>query len=145
MKTEVSMNVNRPPEVVWPIMVDVERWPEWTSSMIEVRRLNDGPFGVKSKVRIRQPKLKTMIWEVSEFQAGRSFSWEVRSVGVHVVARHEIKPSAGGSTVVLTIDQTGWLAPLVQLLLGGITERYMRMEAEGLKRRSEQDVPTTGG
>jgi hypothetical protein len=42
-----------------------------------------------------------------------------------------------GRQIRLTVDQRGVLAPLVHLLTGRRTRRYMEQEAEGLKRRSE--------
>ena len=72
MEVEVSVEIDRPANLVWPVLVDVERWPEWTASMISVQRLDSAPFGIGSRVRIRQPKLKTMVWRVSEYEQGRS-------------------------------------------------------------------------
>ncbi|WP_202513189.1 hypothetical protein [Streptomyces sp. SID3343] len=41
-------------------------------------------------------------------------------------------------TFTLTLQQSGLLAPVVGMLAGGLTRRYLRMEAEGLKQRSER-------
>ena len=137
MKIQVSIKVDRPPEMVWPVLVDVERWSDWTPSIIEVRRMDRSPLDVGSIVRIRQPRLKTMDWRVTEFQKGRYFVWETRSPGVLTVASHAIREQDGGSIVDLTIDMTGWLSSLAGFLFGKLTRRYMELEARGLKRRSE--------
>ena len=137
MKIEVSVEILRPPDVVWPIIVDVERWPDWTASITKLERLDRSAFGIGSSVRIRQPKLKTMVWRVSEFQQGRLFTWETRSAGLSTVARHAIRPSEHGCSVTLTIDQRGWLASLLKPLFMGLTQRYVEMEAQGLKKRCE--------
>ena len=137
VQIEVQVEIHRAPDVVWPVLVDVERWPEWTPSVTAVERLDQSAFGIGSRVRIRQPKLKTMVWRVSEFSQGRLFTWDTRNVGSSTVGSHEIKPTPRGSLVTLTIRQTGVLAPLVNLLLGNLTRRYMRMEAQGLKSRCE--------
>src|SRR5262249_34569828 len=40
-------------------------------------------------------------------------------------------------------DQHGWLAPVLGPLLSRLTDRYLAMEAAGLKRRSEARRPKT--
>src|SRR5436190_15086285 len=109
MKTEVSIEISKPPDAVWPILVDVERWPDWTPSMTKLERLAPAPFGVGSRVRIQQPKLKSLVWRVSEFEPSRSFTWKAQTIGISAVGRHTIRPSAGGCNVVLAIDQSGVL------------------------------------
>jgi hypothetical protein len=37
----------------------------------------------------------------------------------------------------LSLELTGPIAPLVSLLFGGLMERYITTEAQGLKKRSE--------
>ena len=124
-------------------MVDVERWPEWTSSVTAVERLETGPFGLGSQARIRQPKLKTMTWRVTEFEQGRFFTWETQSPGVYVIGRHEIRPTDRGSIVTLTVIQTGWLASLLGPFFSTLAKRYVEIEAQGLKKRCEEMAAAT--
>jgi len=137
MKIEVSIEILKPAQSVWSVLVDVERWPEWSESITKIERLDQAAFGPGSSVRIRQPKLKTLVWRVSEFRQGRLFTWETHSVGVSTIARHTIRPSERGCVVTHTIEQKGWLAWLLRPFLLGLTQRYVRMEAQGLKRRCE--------
>jgi RimJ/RimL family protein N-acetyltransferase len=59
----------------------------------------------------------------------------MRSPGVRVVADHVIRPE-GSAAVELRVG-AGLLGGLAARLYGGITERYMQMEADGLRSRSE--------
>jgi hypothetical protein len=53
-------------------------------------------------------------------------------------ADHWIEPDGPGrSTVRLVFEQSGPLAPVLGMLAGRLTRRYVAMEAEGLRRRSE--------
>jgi hypothetical protein len=132
-----QIDINASPERVWAVMSDVERWHEWTESISSIRRLDDRPFGTGSRVVIRQPRLPTNYYTVTEFEPPRSFTWVSRSPGVLATARHVIEPIETGSRVTLSVHFGGLLGWFVARLVAGLTERYIRMEAEGLKRRSE--------
>jgi hypothetical protein len=56
---------------------------------------------------------------------------------VTTVGTHVLTPRQSGVSVLLGIDQSGPLAPLMGLLVGGRTRRYVRTEAESLRRRCE--------
>jgi uncharacterized protein YndB with AHSA1/START domain len=136
--TEVSIHIEASPEVIWRVLVDVEHWPEWTASVTSVELLDGGELSVGSTVRIKQPKMPSMVWRVTELDPLRSFTWTATSGGVAVDANHVITQSAGGGADVrLTTAERGLLAPLVRFLAGRRGKRYMEMEAQGLKRRSE--------
>jgi uncharacterized membrane protein len=132
-----SVDIEAPPDRVWQVLRDVERWPEWTSSVTSVKPVDPGPFDVGTRVVIRQPKLRPARWRVTELHEGAGFTWVNHSPGVHVVARHQIEPTASGSRVRLSLQFTGPLAPLITRLTRGLNERYLALEARGLKARSE--------
>ncbi len=139
MRYELSVDVNAKPDAVWAVLADVERWPEWTPSVRRVRRLEEGPLGGGSTARVKQPKLPAARWRVTGYVAGREFTWVSQSPGVTTVAEHLIAPGdGGGSRVTLVLTQTGRLARLAGLLGGRLIRRYVGLEADGLKRRSEQ-------
>jgi uncharacterized membrane protein len=138
MIIEERIEVAAPPERAWAVMSDVERWPEWTSTVTSVERLDDGAFGVGSRARIRQPKLPTAVWTVTALEPGRYFEWRNSSPGLTSVGGHRVTPAAGGATrVTLTLTWSGWLTPIIGFFYGKLSRRYVRTEAEGLKRRSE--------
>lgn len=133
----ITVDIAAPPERVWQVMTDVERWPEWTESVQKVKRLDNGPFQVGSRARIKQPKFLPAVWEVTELDAQRGFTWISRSPGVVASAKHRIERTARGSKVNLSVAYGGMLGGVVAKLLGGITDRYLMFEAAGLKQRSE--------
>jgi uncharacterized membrane protein len=138
VRYEVSAEIDAPPELVWSVLTDVARMPEWNSSMTLVERLDQGPFAVGSSVRIKQPRLPTAVWRVVELTPQRSFSWKTTASGVTTDAGHVLATAlSGGTDVTLTLGLNGLLAPLVGLLTSALARRYVDMELEGLKARSE--------
>ena len=137
MDFETTVAIEAPPEKVWAVLQDVERWPEWTKSMRRVERLDGGDFGMGSKVRIKQPGFLPVVWEVTRFAPGTSFGWSTKSPGAYVVADHHVTPTASGSTVKLTVSMSGPVGVLTGRLTRRRSQRYIEMEAEGLKREVE--------
>ncbi|MEV4455032.1 SRPBCC family protein [Microbispora sp. NPDC049633] len=137
MRFETGVDIDASAEQVWRVMADVVRWPEFTPTMTTVEHLGDGPLRLGGRLRIKQPGLPPMVWQVTEFTEGRSFAWQAAGGGVTTLGTHVLTPRDGGVSVVLGIVQSGPLAPLMGLLVGGRTRRYVRTEAEGLKRRCE--------
>jgi uncharacterized membrane protein len=133
-----SARIDAPLDRVWQTLIDVERWPEWTASMRRVERLDAGPLSVGSRVRIKQPRLPAVVWQVTSLDPRQSFGWTARSIGITSVADHQLSTSTDGAvTVTLVLRQTGPLGWLVGTLAGRMTRRYLNLEAQGLKSRSE--------
>ena len=141
MRVDVTVDIGAPPEVVWAVLSDVESWPAWTASITSIRPLSPDRLQVGSRVRIEQPRLPATVWTVSDLVEGERFTWTSSSPGVHTCASPCVVGTAAGSRVTLCIDQVGVLGRLVGRLYGGLTRRYVEMEAAGLKQRSESSAP----
>lgn len=135
---ESVVDIEAGASAVWAVLADVERWPDWTASMTSVTLLDEEPVAAGSRARVVQPKLRPSVWTVTEFEPGRVFAWASTNAGVTTVGGHYLARSAnGGTTVRLTFTMSGLLAPIVGALMGGTVRRYVQLEADGLKRRSE--------
>lgn len=131
------VDVAAPVERAWDVLADLPSWPEWTASMTRLTPLDAAPLGVGSRIRVEQPKLRPIVLEIASWEPGRGFAWFGRQPGVTVFADHRLTPTPGGCRLTLSLRYRGLLAPVVGLLARRLTERYMAMEAEGLKRRCE--------
>ncbi len=145
----ITVDIQAPPERVWAVMSDVERWPEWTPTVTSMKLRDPGPLAPGSRVLICQPKFPPAEWRLTELDEGRSFTWVNRGPGVLVTARHGVVPgsSTGGdrdkSQATLSLEFAGILGPLVARLTRNLNERYLALEAKGLKQRSESDLAAT--
>ena len=138
VEQRISIDVAASPARVWEVLVDVERWPEWTDSVTSVRTLSPGPLAVGSRVEISQPKIPTGTYTVTSLEPGGSFTWEQRQPGSTVSAHHECTPLPdGGTRVELRVVMSGAVGAVVGRLYRKLTERYLAMEAAGLKARAE--------
>src|ERR1700730_3892826 len=133
----IVVDVKAPPDRVFAVLCDIERWPEWTPTMTSVRRMDDGSFAVGSRARVRQPKLLPAVWQVTELEEKRSFTWVTRSPGIQIKARHVAEAAGAASRVTLSLEFSGLLGPLVARLYRNLNQRYLATEAKGLKERSE--------
>lgn len=138
MHADDTVDIHAPADAVWAVYADVGNWPTWTASVRSVELADGTGLAQGAAARIDQPRLPRVTWTVTELTPGRSWAWEARSPGARTVARHVVTPTGDGATRVDTsIDQNGPIGGLVGRLYAGLTRRYLRMEAEGLKARCE--------
>ena len=137
MKYEHSIDIDASAATVWAILADVPGWPSWTASVSTAEWVGESGLAVGHAARLKQPKLRGTTWTITAVDEERSFTWEAKSPGFVVTAGHVISPRMAGVTVTLSTDVSGALAPLIGALTGKIGKRYVAMEADGLKRRSE--------
>jgi len=141
-KFDIAVDINAPPDRVWEVMTDIDRWHEWTDSVSSIKRLNNGPFAEGTLVLIKQPKFPPALWKITEIVPEKSFTWTSSGPGFHSVASHRIEKVLNATRVTLSLEYQGLLGGAFGKMTGAITERYMAMEAAGLKKRSEGVVKT---
>jgi uncharacterized membrane protein len=142
VEQRTAIDVDAPAERVWAVMSDVEAWPEWTDSVSSLRLVDPAPLRVGSRAMIEQPRLRRATWTVIHLDEGSEFVWVATGPGVRTVARHRVEPlGENRSRATLSIDQGGWLGSVMSRLYRDLTDRYLAMEAAGLKARAEAAAP----
>lgn len=145
MNVEDTIHIEATPDIVWRVTRDVERWPEWTPTVTSVTRLDQGPLGLGSMVRIKQPMQPAAQWVVTVFDQERRFAWETRRPGLRIAATHELVPHHTGTTNILRVETEGMVAILLRPLLWMALPRALAGENRGLKARCESiagnDIP----
>jgi hypothetical protein len=138
MDFQITADIAAPPEVVWSVMSDAARWHEWTESVRRITILGGGPIGIGTRALVRQPGFPPAVWTVIAFDAGRSFTWKTGFPGMWVHARHSVMATGGGTRATLALHFTGVMGPFWGRMTQNINNRYLELEAVGLKWRSEQ-------
>ncbi|MFI7677824.1 SRPBCC family protein [Actinophytocola sp. NPDC049390] len=137
MRHEVTTTVDAPADLVWRTVKDVEKWPEWTPTMIEVD-LDGDDLRSGSRATVRQPKQPVRTWTVTELTEGRSFTWTSTGRGLRMSADHVVTEENGRTSVLLTFSVAGPLAPLANLLAGKLVREAIATEAASLKKWCER-------
>lgn len=123
---------------VWNALANVTVWPEWLPTVLEVQPLAGQVLSVGAKFKIIQPKLRPTVWEVTELHPGENFAWQAPSPGLILWANHTVVELPDRrSEVLLEFRFSGILAPLIALLAGSVTKRYLAIEVASIKRRAE--------
>lgn len=94
----------------------------------------DGPLRVGTRARVTQPAGNPAVWEITDLDEGREFTWRSRQPGVTAIARPVLTATPTGTHILLTLELRGPLAWLGRLLVGRRVARYVRTEADGLAR-----------
>jgi uncharacterized membrane protein len=139
MLTENTIEIDAPAQLVWKVFSDVERWPEWTASVTSLAGRDGADLAVGKRFSIKQPGMPKLVWKVTEIDPGLSWTWVQSAPGTLASARHEVVGQPDGRTLVRQrLVQRGVLGALVARLMLIKTKRFLQLEAQGLKARSEQ-------
>jgi uncharacterized membrane protein len=145
MRFERSIDIDAPQQRVWDVLSDLEAWPQRIETVDVVELVTPAPPGAGSHVRLKQPRLPEGVWEITVWDAPSFFEWRQQTGGVTSVAGHRVEAlEEGRSRLTLTLDMRGLLVPVVALFWKGLTNRYMTLEAEGMKRAAEPAVSVSG-
>jgi hypothetical protein len=138
MRFEQSIDIDARQERVWEVISDLEAWPQRIETVDVVELLTPAPVGEGSRVRLKQPKLPEGTWVVTVWDAPSYFEFSQKSGGVTTVAGHRVEAlEEGRSRLTLTLDMRGLPVAVVGVFYKGLTNRYMAVEAQGMKRAAE--------
>lgn len=138
MRFKTSIDIDAPQERVWGVLSDLEAWPQRIETVDSVELLTPGPITRGSRVRLKQPKLPEGIWDVTIWEPPSYFEWTQKTGGMTSVAGHRVEAlGEDRARLTLTLDMRGFLIPIVTLFYKTLTNRYMGLEAEGMKRAAQ--------
>lgn len=129
--TAVRQATRASTEDVWALLGDLGNWAGILPTMQRVIRLGGpGPIGAGVRFEVDQPGLPAAVYEITDWQAGRSFRWASSRVGVRTTASHRLDETPDGSELVLGLEWSGPLAWLAWFLAGSKARRMVQQEAD---------------
>jgi carbon monoxide dehydrogenase subunit G len=137
--SEVERTIAADTDRVWQLLSDLDNWDQMLPTMQRVTRLGTkGPLGVGTRFEVQQPGLRRAVYEITDWQPGRGFTWRSTAPGIRTAAPHWLAPQDEGTRLVLGIDWSGPLTGLVRLLLGSKVRRMVEQEADSFTRLAER-------
>ena len=138
MQFETSIGIDAPQGRVWDVLSDLEAWPQRVETVEAVELLTPAPITRGSRIRLRQPNVPEGSWDITTWEAPSYFEMTQKGGGATSVAGHRVEAlGADRSRLTLTLDMRGLLIPIVGRVYKDLTNRYLQLEAEGIKRAAE--------
>ena len=126
IRIEHSLEISRPPEDVFEVLVDLDRLPDWQSSAIAAS--SDGPLELGSLVHEKRRFLGRELadeLEVVAFDPPRRLTLRSQRGPVRLTIDHELEPNGGGTR--LTVVASGKPGGMMKFA-GPMIERTAREE-----------------
>jgi len=138
---EHVLEVDAPPTVVWEVLTDLPRYPEWNPFVVECRSTLEPGAPIDLLVKLRAKPQRQREWMI-ENVAGKGFAYRMKPFPLGALSSrrsHELVDLGGGRTRYRSHMQlAGWLMPLVRALLGTNLARGFTDMSAAVRSRSEQ-------
>jgi uncharacterized membrane protein len=136
-----SIQIARPPEVVFAYVDDLSRHGEWQEQIQEVTVLTEGPTKVGSRARDRRKvpgSVQEITYEITAHDPPRSASFRGVDGPVRPIGTVTVTPADGGSRVTLELDFKGHgFGKLLLPLVRSQARKQVPRDQQQLKERLE--------
>ena len=141
MVIEHVLEIDAPAERVWEVITDLDRYPEWNPFVVACRSSLAVGAPIEMRVRVFRSFAQPQRERIFEHVPGRRLCYGVpmRPLGALASRRcHELEPRGAARTrYVSRFELSGWLAPVVRLLLGRRLAAGFAAMSAALKARAE--------
>lgn len=90
----VDRVIRASPAAVWSVLTDLNRWPEWGPTVSGAKLLDGDELGLGERGKVWTPVGVPLPFTITEFEPGRSWSWQVAGVPA---TRHSVVPHDRGA------------------------------------------------
>jgi len=137
IKIETSIVINCSIEEVFAFVTDVEKMPQWSAELLEVKKTSEGPVGVGTTFSAVAKFLGRRMendHEVSEYEPNSKFAFMPTSGPVQMEAKYTFESVAGGTKVSVVAEaETGGFFKLAEPILARMGKRQYETNFANLK------------
>ena len=127
VKASAELEVAAPPDVVWALLSDFARWPEWNPAVSDVQV--DGPLTPGTVFRWKTGAA-TITSTLQHVAAPTYLVWTGRTKGISAVHVYRLTPSGAGT---LVATEESWSGLLPRLFSGGLRRNLTVALGNGLQ------------
>jgi uncharacterized membrane protein len=144
VRVEESVTIDRPVEEVFAYLADIEKQPEWVSSLLESTKSSDEPTGEGTKYRQKAKILGRRFEstnEVTAYEPPHVYEFQATSGPMHVRIRFTLT-SEGQETRVLEVaeGESGGFFKLADPIIARTMKKQLQADLETLKTMLEGGV-----
>lgn len=136
-----EVQVAAPASVVWEVITDLGRYPEWNPFCLECRSTLKPGDPIHMKVNLTG-KPQSVEEVMAEFVPGSRFAYHMKPMPLGALSSlrsHDVRArGAEQSSYRSHFELRGWLRPLVQGLLGRKLQNGFDAMTDAVKARAEQ-------
>jgi uncharacterized protein YndB with AHSA1/START domain len=134
VRSRRELEIAAPPEVVWGVLTDFDRWPQWNP---EVKSMDfEGPLAAGSVFRWKAGP-GTIVSTLEEVDPPRYVSWRGRTMSIGAIHEWRLEPRDGGTHVETEETFSGVLARVLRRSLQKQLDRALEEGLGHLKREAE--------
>ncbi len=135
VRSRREIDVAAPPDVVWEVLTDFDRWQEWNPGVKSMSF--DGPLAPGAMFRWKAGP-GTIVSTVEEIDRPRYIRWRGRTLSIAAVHEWRFEGRDGGTHVETDESFSGMLARLLRGSLQKQLDRALEEGLEHLKREAER-------
>ena len=141
---EMTVEIERPPEVVFAFLSDLENDPRWRREWVDAERTSDSPIGVGTATSLFAKVLgrrTEAVYAVTEYDPGRAVTWMTVRGPLPLTFRRSVEAAGDGTRVTMGYagDFRGLLG-LLRPLIVPIGKRALRGDLPTLKQLLESSA-----
>ena len=141
LRIEHTLTIAAPAKVVWSVVTDLDRYPEWNPFVVACRSTLAPGAPIVMRVHVLPYWAQPQRERIFEHQPGRHLRYGVPPLPLGALASsrsHTVEETAPAETrYVSRFELTGWLVPVVALLLGARLRHGFDAMSAALARRAE--------